>query len=195
MLPPNAMGTITWLAPAGNYTIEEPLIEVEFNGDKHKYQMLTTWPVRKARPIIENLPTDTPTVTGLRVLDSLFPYLFVLAAATHFYSLAFGGTCAMPGAFGCGKTVVTMAMCKYVTVDVAVYVKCGERGNELTDQILDFPMVLSLVEFGVLTFQMQLDFDGKRVSIAKRTCTIANTSNMSVAAREASIYTGWLCRV
>ncbi|KAH3760908.1 vacuolar H+-ATPase A subunit [Pelomyxa schiedti] len=164
MLPPAGMGTITWIAPAGNYTIVEDLIEVEFQGDRKRYQMLTQWPVRKPRPAVEKLAGDSPLLTGQRVLDALFPCVQ-------------GGTCAIPGAFGCGKTVISQSLSKYSNSDVIVYVGCGERGNEMAEVLKDFPSLFTTI-------------NGVEVPIMKRTCLVANTSNMPVAAREASIYTG-----
>lgn len=165
LLPPKARGTITWLAPAGNYSIEDSLVEAEFNGAKATYCMLQVWPVRSPRPTAEKLAANQPLLTGQRVLDALFPCVQ-------------GGTTAIPGAFGCGKTVISQSLSKYSNSDVIVYVGCGERGNEMAEVLMDFP---------------KLDIEsstGERVSIMKRTSLVANTSNMPVAAREASIYTG-----
>ena len=94
MLPPNAKGKITYVAPPGNYTVDEKIIEVEFGGEKKSYTMLQKWPVRAPRPVAEKLPANTPLLTGQRVLDVMFPSVL-------------GGTCAIPGAFGCGKTVIS----------------------------------------------------------------------------------------
>eukprot|EP01023_Acetabularia_acetabulum_P038474 TRINITY_DN368_c0_g1_i10.p1 TRINITY_DN368_c0_g1~~TRINITY_DN368_c0_g1_i10.p1 ORF type:complete len:614 (-),score=165.22 TRINITY_DN368_c0_g1_i10:334-2175(-) len=165
MLIPQAKGTITYIAPAGNYNINERIIEVEFQGTKYEYCMKQSWPVRSPRPVVEKLLADTPLLTGQRVLDSLFPGVR-------------GGTCAIPGAFGCGKTVISQALSKYSNSDGIVYVGCGERGNEMAEVLMDFPQ---------LTMTMP---DGREESIMKRTTLVANTSNMPVAAREASIYTG-----
>lgn len=122
------------------------------------------WPVRMPRPVAERLRADTPLLTGQRVLDSLFPSVL-------------GGTCAIPGAFGCGKTCISQALSKYSNSDLIVYVGCGERGNEMAEVLHDFP-------------QLSIMHNGKEENIMQRTCLIANTSNMPVAAREASIYTG-----
>ncbi|KAG2385604.1 hypothetical protein C9374_003419 [Naegleria lovaniensis] len=166
LLPPNAMGEITYIAPAGDYTIEETVLEVEFNGRPFKFSMAHHWPVRKPRPVIEKLAGDYPLLTGQRVLDAVFPSVQ-------------GGTCAIPGAFGCGKTVISQAISKYSNSDAIIYVGCGERGNEMAEVLMEFPH---------LTVTNQKT--GKEVSIMNRTCLVANTSNMPVAAREASIYTG-----
>ena len=165
MLPPNARGRITYIAPPGEYNLREKVIELEFNGVKKSYTMLQQWPVRAARPTAEKLPANHPLLTGQRVLDVMFPSVL-------------GGTCAIPGAFGCGKTVISQALSKYSNSDGIVYVGCGERGNEMAEVLAEFPE---------LTMTLP---DGSEESIMKRTTLVANTSNMPVAAREASIYTG-----
>lgn len=165
MLPPNVRGTVTYIAPAGEYNITEKVIEVEFQGKKTEYSMRTLWPVRAPRPTASKLIADTPLLTGQRVLDVLFPSVL-------------GGTCAIPGAFGCGKTVISQALSKYSNSDGIIYVGCGERGNEMAEVLAEFP---------ALTMNLP---DGREESIMKRTALVANTSNMPVAAREASIYTG-----
>mmetsp|Transcript_6832 Transcript_6832/g.16524 ORF Transcript_6832/g.16524 Transcript_6832/m.16524 type:complete len:607 (+) Transcript_6832:111-1931(+) len=164
MLPPGAMGIIKSIASKGEYTIEDDVLEVEFNGVSTKYQMLQTWPVRQPRPVSEVLRADTPLLTGQRVLDALFPTVQ-------------GGTCAIPGAFGCGKTVISQALSKFSNSDAIVYVGCGERGNEMAEVLKDFP-------------ELTITVAGREESIMNRTLLVANTSNMPVAAREASIYTG-----
>jgi len=133
--------------------------------DQKQFTMLQTWPVRSPRPIASKLAADTPLLTGQRVLDALFPSVL-------------GGTCAIPGAFGCGKTVISQALSKYSNSEAVVYVGCGERGNEMAEVLMDFPQ---------LTMTLK---DGREESVMKRTTLVANTSNMPVAAREASIYTG-----
>uniref|UniRef100_A0A7S0KY61 H(+)-transporting two-sector ATPase n=1 Tax=Micromonas pusilla TaxID=38833 RepID=A0A7S0KY61_MICPS len=165
MLPPNARGRITYIAPPGEYDLRDKVIELEFNGVKKSYTMLQQWPVRAARPVAEKLPANHPLLTGQRVLDVMFPSVL-------------GGTCAIPGAFGCGKTVISQALSKYSNSDGIVYVGCGERGNEMAEVLAEFPE---------LTMTLP---DGTEESIMKRTTLVANTSNMPVAAREASIYTG-----
>lgn len=165
MVPIGARGNVTWIAPKGEYNINEEVIEIEFGGDRKRYKMLQTWPVRSPRPVAAKLLANTPLLTGQRVLDALFPSVL-------------GGTCAIPGAFGCGKTVISQALSKYSNSDGIIYVGCGERGNEMAEVLMDFPQ---------LTMTMP---DGREESIMKRTTLVANTSNMPVAAREASIYTG-----
>lgn len=122
------------------------------------------WPVRQPRPTVEKLAGDTPLITGQRVLDAMFPSIL-------------GGTCAIPGAFGCGKTCISQALSKHSNSDVIIYVGCGERGNEMAEVLEEFPTLTTIK-------------NGQPVSIMQRTSLVANTSNMPVAAREASIYTG-----
>ncbi|KAI2622179.1 V-type ATPase [Hypomontagnella submonticulosa] len=164
LLPPRARGTITKIAGKGEYTVDEKILEVEFNGTKTEYGMMHTWPVRVPRPTTEKLSADSPFIVGQRVLDALFPSVQ-------------GGTVAIPGAFGCGKTVISQSVSKFSNSDVIVYVGCGERGNEMAEVLKDFP-------------ELSIEVEGRREPIMKRTTLIANTSNMPVAAREASIYTG-----
>ncbi|KAG8038603.1 hypothetical protein GUJ93_ZPchr0255g33279 [Zizania palustris] len=164
-LPPGAMGKISYIAPAGQYSLQDTVLELEFQGIKKQFTMLQTWPVRSPRPVASKLAADTPLLTGQRVLDALFPSVL-------------GGTCAIPGAFGCGKTVISQALSKYSNSEAVVYVGCGERGNEMAEVLMDFPQ---------LTMTLP---DGREESVMKRTTLVANTSNMPVAAREASIYTG-----
>jgi len=164
MLPPGEMGTIKWIAPADYYTLKDNVIEVEFQGKTKKFSMLQYWPVRVPRPVNEKLAAENPLLTGQRVLDSLFPCVQ-------------GGTCAIPGAFGCGKTVISQALSKYSNSDCIIYVGCGERGNEMAEVLMEFP-------------ELDIELKGQKVSIMNRTALVANTSNMPVAAREASIYTG-----
>lgn len=164
MLPPRSRGTVSYIAPKGNYTITDKILEVEFNGEKSSYSMLQIWPVRTPRPVSEKVSADYPLLTGQRVLDALFPCVQ-------------GGTCAIPGAFGCGKTVISQSLSKYSNSDIIIYVGCGERGNEMAEVLMDFP-------------QLKVKIGDREESIMKRTSLVANTSNMPVAAREASIYTG-----
>jgi len=164
MLPPKGMGTVTYIAPPGNYTVQDTVLETEFNGVKTSYTLMQVWPVRKPRPVTEKLPANHPLLTGQRVLDGLFPAVQ-------------GGTTAIPGAFGCGKTVISQSLSKYSNSDIIIYVGCGERGNEMSEVLRDFP-------------ELTVEIDGKTESIMRRTALVANTSNMPVAAREASIYTG-----
>eukprot|EP00760_Papus_ankaliazontas_P029144 PhM_4_TR4148/c1_g1_i1/m.22014/K02145/ATPeV1A, ATP6A; V-type H+-transporting ATPase subunit A len=164
MLPPNHQGKITWMAPAGNYSLTDEVLEIDFGGQKKRLTMMHRWPVRQPRPVAEKLTGAGPLLTGQRVLDALFPTVQ-------------GGTCSIPGAFGCGKTVISQALSKYSNSDAVVYVGCGERGNEMAEVLMEFPELTTRVE-------------GREESIMKRTTLVANTSNMPVAAREASIYTG-----
>ncbi|GJQ11858.1 hypothetical protein GpartN1_g3649.t1 [Galdieria partita] len=164
MLPPNQMGKLLYLAPPGDYTLEDTVLEIDFNGQKKKFSMVQQWPVRLPRPVTEKLRADKPLLTGQRVLDALFPSVQ-------------GGTCAIPGAFGCGKTVISQALSKFSNSDGIVYVGCGERGNEMAEVLKDFP-------------ELTMTVGDREESIMKRTLLVANTSNMPVAAREASIYTG-----
>lgn len=164
MLPPKSRGTITYIAPKGQYTLEDVVLETEFEGETTKHTMRQLWPVRSPRPVAEKLSANYPLLTGQRVLDSLFPCVQ-------------GGTTAIPGAFGCGKTVISQSLSKYSNSDIIIYVGCGERGNEMAEVLMDFP-------------ELSIDIEGRKESIMKRTTLVANTSNMPVAAREASIYTG-----
>ena len=118
LLPPRARGTITSIAESGSYNVEEPVLEVEFDGKKHKYSMMHTWPVRVPRPVAEKLTADYPLLTGQRVLDSLFPCVQ-------------GGTTCIPGAFGCGKTVISQSLSKFSNSDVIIYVGCFTKGTQV----------------------------------------------------------------
>ncbi|KAF8710577.1 V-type ATPase, partial [Rhizoctonia solani] len=164
MLPPRALGTITSIAEKGSYTVEDTVLEVEFDGKKTQHTMMQLWPVRAPRPTAAKLTADYPLFTGQRVLDSLFPCVQ-------------GGTTAIPGAFGAGKTVISQALSKFSNSNIIVYVGCGERGNEMAEVLMEFP-------------ELNLDIGDRQEPIMKRTTLVANTSNMPVAAREASIYTG-----
>eukprot|EP00008_Paramoeba_atlantica_P006038 CAMPEP_0201487264 /NCGR_PEP_ID=MMETSP0151_2-20130828/12028_1 /ASSEMBLY_ACC=CAM_ASM_000257 /TAXON_ID=200890 /ORGANISM="Paramoeba atlantica, Strain 621/1 / CCAP 1560/9" /LENGTH=625 /DNA_ID=CAMNT_0047872257 /DNA_START=63 /DNA_END=1940 /DNA_ORIENTATION=+ len=164
MLPPGSMGKISKIAPEGDYKLNDHVLEVSFSGKTTNFSMVHPWPVRKPRPVSKKLASNHPLLTGQRVLDSLFP-------------TAQGGTTAIPGAFGCGKTVISQALSKYSNSDVIIYVGCGERGNEMAEVLDEFP-------------DLTVTIGGVVESIMKRTTLVANTSNMPVAAREASIYTG-----
>ncbi|ANB12734.1 H(+)-transporting V1 sector ATPase subunit A [Sugiyamaella lignohabitans] len=164
LLPPRARGTVTHIAEPGSYTVAENILEIEFEGQKYNYSMFHTWPVRVPRPVSEKLTADFPLLTGQRVLDALFPCVQ-------------GGTTCIPGAFGCGKTVISQSLSKYSNSDVIIYVGCGERGNEMAEVLMEFPELFT-------------EINGRKEPIMKRTTLVANTSNMPVAAREASIYTG-----
>jgi V/A-type H+-transporting ATPase subunit A len=162
MIPPGVSGTIEEIK-AGEYTITDTIAVVKKdNGEKVDIQMMQKWPVRRGRPYKEKLPPDTPLVTGQRVIDTFFP-------------IAKGGVAAVPGPFGSGKTVVQHQLAKWADAEIVVYIGCGERGNEMTDVLMEFP---------------ELKDPKTGESLMKRTVLIANTSDMPVAAREASIYTG-----
>ena len=163
MIPPNISGTVTFAAPDGQYTVNSKILEItdEF-GRVHELTLCRKWPIRTPRPISSRLPCTVPLITGQRVIDTLMP-------------IAKGGTAAIPGGFGTGKTMTQHQLAKWCDADIIVYVGCGERGNEMT-QVLD--------EFGELIDPRT----GRKLT--DRTVLIANTSNMPVAAREASIYTG-----
>jgi V-type H+-transporting ATPase subunit A len=164
MVPPKVYGKVTEVQPAGNYTVSQSLVTVEFEGKEKELSMSHFWPVRAPRPVVEKLAGKTPLLTGQRVLDSLFPSVQ-------------GGTCAIPGAFGCGKTCISQALSKYSNSECIIYVGCGERGNEMAEVLSEFP-------------ELKITVNGKDQDIMQRTCLVANTSNMPVAAREASVYTG-----
>lgn len=120
LLHPKARGTMTYIAPEGNYTVDDVILETEFDGEVTSHTMLQLWPVRTPRPFNEKLTANHPLLTGQRILDALFPCVQ-------------GGTTAIPGAFGCGKTVISQSLSKYSNSDVIVYVGCGERGNEMSE--------------------------------------------------------------
>jgi V/A-type H+-transporting ATPase subunit A len=162
MVPPGIEGTLTWIAAAGEYTIEETIAKIQTATGEQTVSMLQYWPVRKARPFKSRKGKGIPLVTGQRVLDTFFP-------------LAKGGTAAIPGAFGSGKTVTQHSIAKWADAQVIVYIGCGERGNEMTEVLQEFPHLID-------------PRSGR--PLMERTVLIANTSNMPVAAREASIYTG-----
>ncbi|MEQ7162241.1 V-type ATP synthase subunit A [Enterococcus gallinarum] len=161
MVPPGVKGTVKEIM-VGNYAITEPICLLETAEGEQRLTMMQKWPVRKPRPTAAKLNPGEPLVTGQRVIDTFFP-------------VAKGGSAAVPGPFGAGKTVVQHQIAKWSDVDIVVYVGCGERGNEMKDVINEFPELID-------------PHTGE--SIMERTVLIANTSNMPVAAREASIYTG-----
>ncbi|HDR72665.1 MAG TPA: V-type ATP synthase subunit A [Methanoculleus sp.] len=162
LVPPGMEGTVVEIAPAGRYTIEDVIARVKGGRDIEPVCMMHRWPVRKSRPFREKLEPKVPLITGQRVIDT-------------FFSMAKGGTAAVPGPFGSGKTVVQQQLAKWVDADIIVYVGCGERGNEMADVLREFP---------------GLEDPRTGEPLMKRTVLIANTSNMPVAAREASVYTG-----
>ena len=159
LAPPHVGGVVGQVKPAGSYTVEEPVVILE---DGTELKMYQTWPVRHSRPVREKLDPTTPFLTGMRILDVMFP-------------VAMGGNAAIPGPFGSGKTVTQQSLAKWSNADIVLYVGCGERGNEMTDVLMEFPELI----------------DPKTGDpLMHRTVLIANTSNMPVAAREASIYVG-----
>jgi V/A-type H+/Na+-transporting ATPase subunit A len=162
MVPPDLSGTLSWVAPAGEYTIEEPIARLKMGNEEKELAMLQRWPVRRLRPYKNRLPGTTPLITGQRVLDTFFP-------------VAKGGAAGIPGPFGSGKTVTQHSIAKWADAQVIVYIGCGERGNEMTEVLQEFPHLVD-------------PRSGR--PLMERTVLIANTSNMPVAAREASIYTG-----
>ncbi|HEX9012405.1 MAG TPA: V-type ATP synthase subunit A, partial [Anaerolineaceae bacterium] len=163
MVPPNLSGTLTWVAEAGKYTLEDTIARIRTaDGTEREITMLQRWPVRQLRPYKARLGQNIPLITGQRVLDTFFP-------------LAKGGAAAIPGGFGAGKTVTQHQVAKWADAEVIVYIGCGERGNEMTEVLQEFPHLVD-------------PRSGR--PLMERTVLIANTSNMPVAAREASIYTG-----
>lgn len=163
LVPPNVSGTVIEVVPDGSYTIDDVLVKISDGKNQvHELKMAHEWPVRTPRPNAYRKETLVPLITGQRVIDIFFP-------------IAKGGTAAIPGGFGTGKTMTQHQLAKWSDADIIVYIGCGERGNEMTEVIEDFPKLID-------------PRSGK--SIMERTVLIANTSNMPVAAREASIYTG-----
>lgn len=163
MVPPLLSGTVTDVKPNGKYKVNDTIITLkDENGDEHSLTLCQKWPIRNPRPVKNRLECTIPLITGQRIVDTMFP-------------IAKGGTAAIPGGFGTGKTMTQHQIAKWCDADIIIYVGCGERGNEMT-QVLD--------EFGGLIDPRT----GKKLT--DRTVLIANTSNMPVAAREASIYTG-----
>ena len=162
MVPPNLSGTLESIQ-SGSFTVLDTVaVLVDDKGEKHKLTMVQKWPVRVGRPYKHKYPPRTPLLSGQRIVDAMFP-------------VAKGGTAAIPGPFGSGKTVMQHQMAKWSDVDIVVYIGCGERGNEMTDVLREFPELVD---------------PRTGESLMKRTVLIANTSDMPVAAREASIYTG-----
>ncbi|WP_312811969.1 V-type ATP synthase subunit A [Sedimentibacter sp.] len=163
MVPYNVKGTVTEVKNNGEYTLNDTIVVLEKdNKETVDLTLCTKWPVRRQRPIKERLPIYKPLITGQRVIDS-------------FYPIAKGGTIGLPGGFGTGKTVTQHQLAKWSDADIIVYIGCGERGNEMTDVLEEFPKLID---------------PRTNRPLMERTVLIANTSNMPVAAREASIYTG-----
>ena len=161
MVPYGVSGTVKEIK-SGEFTVEEVVAVVETKDGDRELTMMQKWPVRKGRPYVKKLPLDAPLVTGQRVVDMFFP-------------IAKGGVAAVPGPFGSGKTVIQHQLAKWAEADIVVYIGCGERGNEMTDVLNEFP-------------ELKDPKTGR--SLMERTVLIANTSDMPFAAREASIYTG-----
>lgn len=162
IMVPQGMGGVVKDIKEGPYTVTDTVCVTEKDGERHELTLMQKWPVRSGRPFKEKLDPVTPLVTGQRVIDTFFP-------------VTKGGAAAIPGPFGSGKTVVQHQLAKWADAEIVVYVGCGERGNEMTDVLKEFPEII----------------DPKTgESLMQRTVLIANTSNMPVAAREASIYTG-----
>ncbi len=159
---PDVSGEVTWVAQEGDLTVDQTVAKVRSGGGEVSISMFQLWPVRRPRPYLEKLVPEVPLITGQRIVDALFP-------------IAKGGSAIVPGGFGTGKTVVQHQLAKWADAEVIVYVGCGERGNEMTEVLRDFP-------------KLKDPKSGKPLMM--RTVLIANTSNMPVAAREASIYTG-----
>jgi len=162
LVPPDLHGKIKAIAKEGNYSVLDEICTLETNGKNFSIKMMHTWPVRKPRPFKRKVSADTPLITGQRIIDFLFP-------------IAKGGTAAIPGGFGTGKTVMQHQLASWADADVVVYVGCGERGNEMAEVLERFP-------------KLKDPRTGR--PLMERTILIANTSNMPIAAREASIYTG-----
>lgn len=163
MVPPDVNGVVTKVYPDGQYTIDDPIVVIQTDNGEEKVLTLTQkWPIRVPRPTQKRYPSDRPLLTGQRILDTLFP-------------IAKGGTAAIPGGFGTGKTMTQHQLAKWSDADIIIYIGCGERGNEMTNVLEEFSELVD-----PKTGNPLLD----------RTTLIANTSNMPVAAREASIYTG-----
>ena len=163
MVPPNLSGTVTKVVKDGSYTITDTLAELTLSdGTVYPLRLAQKWPIRRPRPTLTRYPSSMPLVTGQRIIDTLFP-------------IAKGGTASIPGGFGTGKTMTQHQLAKWCDADIIIYIGCGERGNEMTQVLEDFSKLV----------------DPKSGQpLMERTTLIANTSNMPVAAREASIYTG-----
>ena len=162
MVPPGIKGKVVSAVKSGSYTISDTLVVLNEDGKKCELKMCQEWPIRQPRPVAQRMPIEKLLITGQRVIDTFFP-------------LAKGGTAGIPGGFGTGKTITQHQLAKWSDADIIVYIGCGERGNEMTEVLEDFPKLKDPITDNPLM---------------DRTVLIANTSNMPVAAREASIYTG-----
>jgi len=162
MVPPNVSGQLSSIVKEGDYTVTEPIADLQTSSGPLQMFMMNTWPVRTARAFKGKLPSDTPLLTGQRIMDFFFP-------------IVKGGTAAIPGGFGTGKTMMQQQLAKWADASVIVYVGCGERGNEMAEVLETFP---------------KLTDPRTGEPLMNRTILVANTSNMPIAAREASVYTG-----
>ncbi len=163
MVPSGMIGEVTEVVPSGSYRVSDTLVKLQtFDGSIQEIKAFQEWPIRQARPVANRLKSSKPLLTGQRIIDSVFP-------------IAKGGTAAIPGGFGTGKTTMQHQIAKFADADVIVYIGCGERGNEMTEVLEDFSKLID---------------PRTNAPLMERTVLIANTSNMPVAAREASIYTG-----
>ncbi|MGA1844089.1 MAG: V-type ATP synthase subunit A [bacterium] len=162
LVPPTLEGKVSLIAQKGEYRVDEPIVRITTNSGSVEICMLQHWPVRRPRPYLRRLLPEAPLITGQRVIDTFFP-------------IAKGGTAGLPGGFGTGKTITQHQLSKWSDADIVVYIGCGERGNEMTGVLTDFPRLVDIK---------------KGRPLMERTILIANTSDMPLAAREASIYTG-----
>ena len=162
LVPPGVKGSLTFLKEEGNYTVSEDLYEADIKGSKKTFNMIQKWPVIKSRPFYKKLTPKEPLITGQRILDLLFP-------------VAKGGTVAIPGGFGTGKTVIQQSLAKWCNADIIIFIGCGERGNEIADVLQQF---------------VELIDPRSGRPLLERIILIANTSNMPVSARESSIFSG-----
>jgi V/A-type H+-transporting ATPase subunit A len=162
LVPPHISGKVKHICKEGEYTVVDEIAEIETSYGVEKLSLMHSWPVRQARPYIRKIPPDTPLLTGQRIIDTFFP-------------IAKGGTAAIPGGFGTGKTVMQHQLAQWADADIIIYVGCGERGNEMAEVLERFP---------------KLKDPRSGQPLMTRTILVANTSNMPIAAREASIYTG-----
>jgi len=162
LVPPHVSGKVKYVEKEGEYTVVDEVAEIETSNGVEKLSLMHSWPVRQARPYKRKIPPDTPLLTGQRIIDTFFP-------------IAKGGTAAIPGGFGTGKTVMQHQLAQWADADIIIYVGCGERGNEMAEVLERFP---------------QLKDPRSGQPLMTRTILVANTSNMPIAAREASVYTG-----
>jgi len=162
MIPPKIKGNLTYIAPEGDYTIEDEIFRLKIDKDERSFTMLQKWPITTSRPFKERLSPEEPLITGIRVIDLLFP-------------ITKGGTVGVPGGFGTGKTVIQQSLAKWCNADIIIFVGCGERGNEIADVLKQFSALID---------------PKSNEPLLNRIVLIANTSNMPVSAREASIFSG-----